>query len=63
MAGKEYFWCTKHQKVESGDNLCPARYLIGPFPTVSEAEHALERIQQRNEAWEAENARWEGKGR
>jgi hypothetical protein len=27
---------------------------------VAEAEHALERVQERNEAWEAEDRRWWG---
>lgn len=63
MAGGEYYWCVKHQRVESGDEVCPARHQIGPFPTAAEAEHALERVQRRNEAWDAEDARWEGESR
>lgn len=59
----EYYWCVRHNRVESGDDVCAARYRIGPFDTASEAEHALERVQQRNEAWEAEDARWEGETR
>jgi hypothetical protein len=29
--------------------------LIGPYATREEAEHALEKVQQRNEAWDAED--------
>lgn len=55
-----YFWCVRHERVEWGDDVCRARYRIGPFDTVAEAEHALETVQQRNEAWDAEDARWHG---
>ncbi|UNK44682.1 SPOR domain-containing protein [Arthrobacter sulfonylureivorans] len=29
--------------------------LIGPYATREEAEHALEKVHQRNEEWEAED--------
>ena len=29
--------------------------LIGPYPTREEAEHALEKVHQRNEEWDAED--------
>lgn len=57
-----YFWCERHKRVESGDDVCPVRYRIGPFKSAAEAEHALDRVRQRNEQWEAEDARWEGRG-
>jgi hypothetical protein len=60
MSGDEYFWCLRHARVESGDQLCPAKYRLGPFPSAAEAERALERVRERNEAWEAEDARWRG---
>jgi hypothetical protein len=53
----------RHNRVESGDKVCAARHRIGPFDTVSEAEHALERVRERDEAWRAEDARWEGERR
>jgi hypothetical protein len=63
MRSGEYYWCLKHNRVESGDKVCAVRNRIGPFATVAEAEHALEKVQERNEVWETENARWEGKRR
>jgi hypothetical protein len=63
MRNGEYYWCLNHERVEAGDNMCAARDRIGPFPTAAEAERALETVRERNEAWEAENARWEGKQR
>jgi hypothetical protein len=59
MPRVEYYWCLKHGRVETGDDVCPARDRIGPFATAAEAERALETVQQRNEVWDAENARWE----
>jgi hypothetical protein len=55
-----YYWCVRHERVESGDDLCPAKFRLGPFQSATEAEHALERVRERNEQWEAEDARWYG---
>ena len=60
-AGGPYYWCTRHNRVESGDQVCPARHRLGPYDTKAEAERALEIVRERNEAWEAEDARWEGR--
>ncbi len=60
VSQREYYWCSRHQRVESDDDLCPARFRLGPYPTVAEAKRALEKVEQRNEAWEAEDARWDG---
>lgn len=60
MSSREYFWCLRHERVESDDDVCPAKYLLGPYGSPAEAERALELVQQRNEAWEAEDARWAG---
>jgi hypothetical protein len=58
MKGDGYYWCLRHQQVESGDDMCAGRYRLGPFDTPSEAERALERVRERNEAWEAEDDDW-----
>lgn len=55
-----YFWCLRHERVEWGDDVCRARYRLGPFGSVAEAERALETVRQRNEVWDAEDARWRG---
>jgi hypothetical protein len=60
MGKGEYYWCLRHNRVESGDKVCAARHRIGPFDTVAEAERALETVKQRNEDWRAEDARWGG---
>jgi hypothetical protein len=53
-----YYWCLKHQRVESGDGMCRAKHRLGPYETVSDAEHAVQRVQERNEEWEEEDRRW-----
>lgn len=58
-----YYWCLRHERVESGDDMCQVRHRLGPFESPSEAEHALERVQERNEAWDEEDARWSGDDR
>jgi hypothetical protein len=60
MRRRGFYWCVRHERVESGDDLCPAKHRLGPFPTASEAARALQRVRERNEAWDAEDRRWHG---
>ena len=55
-----YYWCLRHHRVETADNMCPAAHRLGPYESATEAERALDRVQARNAAWEAEDARWNG---
>jgi hypothetical protein len=57
-----YYWCLSHHRVEIEDNMCPAVDRLGPYNSAQEAEHALDRVRERNETWDAEDARWEGHG-
>jgi hypothetical protein len=56
----EYFWCTRHNRVETEADVCPAVYVLGPYPTRSDAERALQTVQDRNEVWDEEDRRWAG---
>ncbi|HEY8452220.1 MAG: hypothetical protein FWJ70_14485 [Micromonosporaceae bacterium] len=58
--GDGYYWCVRHDRVESGDDRCRAAYRLGPFETVAEAERALETVRERNQRWDEEDARWYG---
>ncbi|MCM0619449.1 hypothetical protein [Nocardioides bruguierae] len=49
----EYWFCVKHRRVETPEDMCPARHRLGPYSTRAEAEHALERAEERNEEWDA----------
>ncbi|MDI1464435.1 hypothetical protein QEZ54_26025 [Catellatospora sp. KI3] len=56
----QYFWCVAHHRVETGKDRCPAKNLLGPYGTAAEAEQALQRVQERNEQWDEDDARWSG---
>jgi len=47
----EYWYNVQTHKVEE-DALSDWTQLIGPYKTREEAEHALEKVRARNEAWE-----------
>ena len=47
----EYWFCVKHHAVEGAVG-CTAIDRLGPYPTEEQAAHALEKVQQRNEAWD-----------
>ncbi len=58
--GGAYYWCLKHNRVETDADKSPERFLLGPFGSAEEASHALEKVRERNEDWDAEDARWHG---
>jgi hypothetical protein len=39
---------------------CPMQYRLGPYDSVADAERALDTVEKRNAAWDAEDARWNG---
>lgn len=47
-----YWYCVKHSRVESGPDMCGPIDRLGPFDTQEEASRALEKAQERNEAWD-----------
>ncbi len=51
MAEEEYWFCLKHHTVEERDG-CKAADRLGPYATRDEAAAALDKVQQRNEAWD-----------
>jgi hypothetical protein len=51
-----YWFCLKHHTVE-GPEGCPNKDRLGPYASRGEAERALEKVEQRNEAWE-HDPRW-----
>jgi hypothetical protein len=62
-SGGRYYWCLRHHRVEDDSNSCPSKYQLGPYGSADEAERGLERIRERNDEWEAEDARWSGEER
>ena len=47
-----YWFCVKHHAVESGPDMCPPIERLGPFDTEAEASRALDKAEERNEAWD-----------
>jgi hypothetical protein len=58
--GGGYFWCLRHNRVETGDDVCPGQHRLGPYASADDATRALETVEKRNAAWDAEDARWTG---
>jgi hypothetical protein len=48
----EFWYCVKHHAVEEADGGCPPIDRLGPFGSREEAEHALQKAEERNEAWD-----------
>lgn len=47
----EYWYCLVHKRVEPREG-CRNQDRLGPYDTEAEAGRALERVEERNEAWE-----------
>jgi hypothetical protein len=56
----QYYWCFDHQRVEPADQACAMDRRVGPFDSELAAEHWQDRVDQRNEEWEAADRAWEG---
>jgi hypothetical protein len=48
---KEYWFCLTHKAVE-GEDGCRNQDRLGPYASEAEAARALEKAEERNEAWE-----------
>jgi hypothetical protein len=48
---EKYWFCLKHHTVEPQDG-CAYQDRLGPYPSAAEAERALEKVAERNEAWD-----------
>jgi hypothetical protein len=59
--GEWYFDLKKGEAVPAGER-GPADHLLGPYPTRSAAENWRDRVESRNEAWDADDERWERSG-
>ena len=51
----QWWFCTRHMRVEPADTPCPGKDLLGPYATKEEASHALDKVRERNEAWDKED--------
>jgi hypothetical protein len=53
----KFWYCVKHQRVETGDDICPPIDRLGPYGSREEASKALEKAEERNQAWD-DDPRW-----
>ncbi|MDQ3627660.1 MAG: SPOR domain-containing protein [Actinomycetota bacterium] len=56
MTGR-YYWSLNDRRVVTEEDGVKAADRLGPYDTRDEAEHALETVAARNEAWEEEEER------
>lgn len=52
-----YYWCLTHGQVEEG-KMCRATNRLGPYDTAEQARSWSERVETREETWQAEDERW-----
>jgi len=55
-----WYWCLKHGRAETADAACPPDDRLGPYESQDAAEHWKDRVDARNETWEAEDRAWTG---
>jgi hypothetical protein len=60
MDDHEWYWCLEHKAAERADGGCPPDRRLGPYPSREAAEHWKERVDARNETWDAEDRSWSG---
>ena len=48
---RKYWFCLTHHAVEGAEG-CRNHDRLGPYATSEEASRALEKVQERNEAWD-----------
>lgn len=51
MSEGKYWYCMTHHAVEKEDG-CANEDRLGPYDTIEEASRALEKVKERNEAWD-----------
>ncbi|HEX7275952.1 MAG TPA: hypothetical protein VF244_01125 [Acidimicrobiales bacterium] len=55
-----WYWCLNHQRAEGSDTHCPPDDRLGPYESEDAARHWKDRVEARNDTWEAEDKAWEG---
>lgn len=55
----QFYWCLTHGQVEAGAT-CRAADRLGPYASPETARGWRERVEERDESWQAEDERWNG---
>ena len=53
----QYYWCLTHEQVEQG-KVCRAANRMGPYDSEAAARTWRDRVEHREETWQAEDERW-----
>ena len=56
----EWYWSLAEQRALHVSEKGPADQVLGPYPSKEAAEHWRDRVDQRNEAWDDDDADWRG---
>jgi hypothetical protein len=59
----EWYWDLVKQVAVPASERGPAMRVLGPYPSRAAAENWRQTVEERNEAWDAADAEWEGRGR
>jgi len=51
----DFWWCLVHHRVETGEQRCKATDRLGPYKTESQAQQAMQTVEERNAAYDAES--------
>lgn len=52
----QYYWCLRHSAVEPAAG-CAGNRRMGPYASAEEARNWRQRVEERNDAWDAEDER------
>lgn len=59
-AAGRFYWCLTHSRVEGADERDDVDNALGPYATREDAQNWKERVEERAEAWKADDEAWEG---
>ena len=59
---EQWYWDLNHHRAVRADERGPADHVLGPYATRGEAENWQQRVDERNEAWDDEDAKWNSWG-
>ena len=60
MTTGPFWWCRKHERVEGESSTCPPEDRLGPYESEVAAQNWKDRVEARNEEWDAEDREWTG---
>ena len=56
---EQYYWCTRHERVEVAGQACPDKFRLGPYTSAEEAQNWRDRRDTREDRWQAEDDAWD----